>query len=153
MASLPVAPKPRNLRTQALNRRESFWQIYVPLGFAIIVVLAFMVMTVISAYSAGSLTHLVWADVSLIYLIIWAALGGLVVLALLIGLCAGLWYMLRELPPYFKLAQDFVMLATFRAAEISKQIANLFITPRASVAAAQKTLDSVRFIITPGRKG
>ena len=145
-------PKPRNLRTQALNRRESLWQIYVPLGLAIAVVVTFMAITIISAYSAPSLTHLVWADVSLIYLIIWAGMGSLLVLGLLVGLCIGLWYALRELPPYFKMAQDFVQLVAVRTAEISKQIASVFIRPRASAAAAQKALASVRSIITPGRK-
>lgn len=148
-SSPKLTPKPRNLHTQALNRRESIWQIYVPLGAVLVAVGALIALTV---FAAGMPLRSAWADVSLIYLIIWAGLGSLLVLAFLAALCVGLWYLLRELPPYFKMAQDFMQRVAFRAAEISKQVASVFIQPRASAAAAQKTLDSVRSIITPRRK-
>ncbi len=153
MASPPETPKPRNLRAQARHRRESLWQVYVPLGLAIAIVLAVMALTIIGAYGVTPLAHLVWADISLIYLVVLAAAGGLVVLGLLGGLCFGLGYVLRELPPYFKLAQDFVRLLSIRAEELSKRLAKLFIAPHASTAAARKTLASARSIITSGRKG
>lgn len=147
-------PRPRNLRSQARNRRETFWQIYVPLGVAVAVVLGLMALTV---FGAGQPARSAWGDVSLIYLICLAAVGGVVQLALLVGLCVGLRAALRGLPPYFKQAQDIMFLVAFRAGEISKKIAGVFIAPRASAAAAQKTLDTARSIVkvklNAGRKG
>jgi hypothetical protein len=148
VATLP-APKPRNPETYALQRRAALWQIFVPLGVAVAALLAVMGLTI---FVASVPARSVWADVSLMYLIIFAVIGGLVVLALLAGLCAGLWFALRELPGYFKIAQDFMLLVASRAAELSQKIAGYFIAPRASVSAAQKALDSTRSIITTRRK-
>jgi hypothetical protein len=145
-------PKPRNLQTQALNRRESWWQIYVPLGAAVLAALVCMGLTIASAYGAQIIHNRPWADVSLIYLIILAAIGVLPVLALMVGLCFGAWYVLRELPAYFKIVQDFMQTVANRAAEISRRVANVFIAPRASAAAAQKALNRTRSIILPRRK-
>jgi hypothetical protein len=106
----------------------------------------------LTIFVAGMPARSAWADVSTMYLIVFAAVGGLVVLVLVAGLCAGMWFVLRELPGYFKIAQDFMLLVALRAAEISQKVARVFITPRASVSAAQKALDSTRSLITTGRK-
>ncbi len=125
------------------------WQIYVPLGVAVAALLAVMALTI---FAATMPMRSGWADVSTIYLVIFAVVGGLVVLAFLAALVVGLWFALRELPGYFKIAQDFMLLVALRAAEYSLKVAKMFITPRASVSAAQKALDSTRTIITSGRK-
>jgi hypothetical protein len=145
-------PKPRNLQTQALNRRESLWQIYLPLGAVVLAALVCMGFTIASAYGAELIRHRPWADVSLIYLIVFAAVGVFPVLALMVALCVGAWYVLRELPAYFKMAQDFMRRVADRATEISRQVANVFIAPRASAAAAQEALKRTRSIILPRRK-
>lgn len=125
------------------------WQIYVPLGVAVAALLAVMALTIF----VGSMpTRSVWADVSAIYLGIFVVIGGLVFLALLAALVVGLWFALRELPGYFKIAQDFMLLVALRATEYSLKVAKVFITPRASASAAQKALDSTRTIITTRRK-
>jgi hypothetical protein len=125
------------------------WQIYVPLGVAVAALLAVMALTIF----VGSMpTRSVWADVSAIYLGIFVVIGGLVFLALLAALVVGLWFALRELPGYFKIAQDFMLLIALRATEYSLKVAKVFITPRASASAAQKALDSTRTIITTRRK-
>lgn len=143
------APRPRNPETYARLRREALWQVYVPLGVGVLAVLILMGLIV---FAAGHPTRSVWADVSLIYLIIFAAIGGLVLLALLVGVVVGLYYALRELPGYFKIAQDFMLLVAFRAAELSQKVASVFITPRAYISAAEKTVDSTRSMISTRRK-
>ncbi len=148
MTTLP-APKPRNPETYARQKRTALWQIYVPLGVAVAALLAVMALTI---FVASMSTRSVWADISAMYLIVFAVIGGLVVLVLLAALVAGLWFVLRELPGYFKIAQDFMLLVALRAAEYSLKLAKVFITPRASVSAAQKALDSTRTIITTRRK-
>jgi hypothetical protein len=145
----PPAPRPRNPETHARLRREAWWQIYIPLGVTVLALLSVMGLTV---FVASLPTRSVWADVSLMYLIIFAAIGSLVVLVLLAGICVGLWYGLRELPGYFKIIQDFMHLVAVRAAELSQKVAGIFIAPHAYISAAQKTVESTRSIITPGRK-
>ncbi len=143
------APKPRNPETYARQKRTALWQIYVPLGVAVAALLAVRALTI---FVASMSTRSVWADISAMYLIVFAVIGGLVVLVLLAALVAGLWFVLRELPGYFKIVQDFMLLVALRAAEYSLKLAKVFITPRASVSAAQKALDSTRTIITTRRK-
>ncbi len=106
----------------------------------------------LTIFAASMPTRSVWADISTIYLVIFAVIGALVVLALLAALVVGLWFALRELPGYFKIVQDFMLLVALRAADYSLKVAKVFITPRASVSAAQKAMDSARTIITTRRK-
>lgn len=125
------------------------WQIYVPLGVAVLALLVVMGLTI---FAAGMPTRSVWADVSAMYLIVFAVIGGLVVLVLLAGLGVGLWYVLRDLPGYFKIVQDFVRQVAAQVAEISQKVARVFITPRAYIAGAQKSVDSARSTIASRRK-
>jgi hypothetical protein len=152
VATPPETPKPRNTQTQALNRRESLWQIYLPLGATLLAAAVCMGLTIASAYGARILNDRPWADVSAMYLTAIAVAGALPVLAVVVGLAAGAWYVLREVPPYLKIAQDFMRLVAARAAEYSKQVANVFIAPRASAAGARGALNRARSAIFPGRK-
>ncbi len=150
MATPPAPrPRPRNPETQARLRRDVLWQIYLPLGLAVLALLVVMGLTI---FVAGMPTRSAWADVSTMYLIIFAAIGGVVVLVLLAGLCAALWYLLRELPGYFKIVQDFMRLVAAQVAEISQKVAGVFITPRAYIAGAQKTVARARSTIAFRRK-
>ncbi len=150
MATPPAPrPRPRNPETQARLRRDVLWQIYLPLGLAVLALLVVMGLTI---FVAGMPTRSAWADVSTMYLIIFAAIGGVAVLALLAGLCAALWYLLRELPGYFKIVQDFMRLVAAQVAEISQKVAGVFITPRAYIAGAQKTVARARSTIAFRRK-
>jgi len=148
----PETPKPRNTQTQALNRRESLWQIYLPLGATLLAALACVVITILSAYGAKILNDRAWSAVSLMYLVGMVIVGLLPVLAVSAGLAAGAWYVLRKLPPYFKIVQDFMRLVAARAAEYSSQVANVFIAPRASAAGARGAINRARSAIFPGRK-
>jgi hypothetical protein len=148
----PPASRPRNPETYARLRRESLWQIYVPLGVGVLAIFILMGITIAAGLSARLSALSIWADISLVYLIVFGLIGGLVVLVLVLGVCVGLYYALRELPGYFKIAQDFMLLVAFRAAEISQKVASVFITPRAYYSAAEKTVDSARSIITTRRK-
>jgi hypothetical protein len=143
------APRPRNPETHAQLRREALRQIYIPLGVAVLALVVVMGLTI---FMTGLPARSVWADVSLIYLSFFALAGGVVVLALVAGLVVGLWYVLRELPGYFKIAQDFMLLVSLRVAEYSQKVANLFITLRAYISAAQRSVESARALVTPRRK-
>jgi hypothetical protein len=140
-APLPPRPKIRNARTQALTRRETMWQIGVPLGVAMALTLAAMVWLVVGA-SYPTLSAV--ADVSLLLLICPVILAGVVALVLLSGLVFGMHYALRELPYLFKKAQDGMALVTQYTKRYAGQVAGVFLSTRASLAAAQKTADHLR---------
>src|SRR5689334_1682464 len=105
MLEQPPVPKARNPRTQAQIRREVFWQIALPMGLAAILTLTLAGVMVAQRYAP---VRSPLANVSVMFLIIPTALWGLVLLALIVAVCVGLFYALRELPPLFKQAQDFM---------------------------------------------
>lgn len=137
----PAGAKPRNQRTAAQMRRDVIWQIGLPLGLA---TLAVLVIAVLLIAPVGAPARSVWADISLILLIIPAGLAGLVVLALVAALAYGMYYLLRELPPYAKLAQDFVALATYRVNTGAGKIAEVVLAIRSFWAGVRKAAADVR---------
>lgn len=98
----PLLPE-RNPVTTQRHRREVLWQITIPL---IVVVLIFLAVAGLVAFRADSATASLWGDISLIWLIIPAFIGGLILLALLAGLAFGVIWLVRNLPPLALKAQN-----------------------------------------------
>ncbi|MBI3361025.1 MAG: hypothetical protein HY023_07935 [Chloroflexi bacterium] len=130
MSRLPP-PLPRNPETQSLHRRDVTVQIQLPLMIALIgalTVLAF----VFGATPAG---RSVWADVSLILLIVIGLGLSIAPLALIVGFLVGLWYVIRYLPGYAKIAQDFMRRVAGRTAEYSDRVTRPVIATHSAGAA------------------
>ena len=144
-----VPPRIRNTHTQALNRRETFWQITLPLAAAIVIAVAFVALVVVGTAVPARTSAL--ADVSLMFLILIAGAGGVIVLALVSGVCVGLWYALRELPYLFKRAQDFMALVAYHARRVTAPLNESVLSVGSLVAAARQAVVSFRSIFTPGR--
>jgi hypothetical protein len=144
----PHGAKMRNQRTAALIRRDVIWQIGLPLGLAVLVV---VVIAGLLIAPVGAPVRSVWADISLILLIIPTGLFGLVALALVGALVYGLILLLRELPYYAKLAQDFVALATYRVNMVAAKISNVVLSIRSFWAGARKAAAEVRAYL-PARR-
>ena len=149
MVEKPPAPKVRNVRTQASHRREVLWQIAVPSGLAAVAAVAWMILV---ASPQGYESRSALADVSVIFLIIPAAMWGVALLALLVGMCVGAWYLLRELPYLFKQAQDYAALAAHYAKVGTGRVAGGVMSVQSFVAAVQKTLDDIRSLFTFRRR-
>jgi len=135
----------RNPRTQAQFRREVFWQITVPLGLAVILTLTLMGLTVTSTSVPA---RSAFADVSLIFLIIPTALWGLVLLALVVGLCVGMIYAVRELPPLFKQAQDFMAQVAAETNKYAVQVIDGVYSVRSFSGAARQAIAKIRSAFT-----
>lgn len=155
MAYQPKAPttlpslRLRNQRTQALIRRDVIWQIALPLGLAIVIVLVLMGLLIAPV---GAPVRSVWADISLIFLIVPAALLGLIFLAITSGL---IWLAakgLTELPFLLKRAQDFVALAAYRVDGAASSVSNVFLSIRSIWAGARKAAADARAIIPVRRR-
>lgn len=139
----PAPPRIRNQRTQALNRRESFWQIALPLGAAIVIAVALMALVIMGTTVPVRTSAL--ADVSLMFLIL------MLILALIGGLCVGVWFALRELPYLFKRAQDFAALVAYHAKRVTAPLNESVLSVGSIVAAVRQAVVSVRSIFTSGR--
>jgi hypothetical protein len=110
MSSL-TPPLPRNPETTRLHRRDLAWQVYLPIGLAVLALLVVTGLAIWAAVSGQAAVDSVWADVSLIFLILMTAALALLPLALLVAAIFGLWYALRYLPGYARVAQNYVALA------------------------------------------
>jgi hypothetical protein len=108
MSSL-TPPLPRNPETARLHRRDLAWQIYLPIGLAVLALLVVGGLAIWAAVSGQAAVDSVWADVSLIFLILMTA--ALALLPLAAAAIFGLWFALRYLPGYARVAQEYVALA------------------------------------------
>jgi len=145
----PAARRPRNPKTYAQIRRDTWLQMVAPLALAALVMLVLLVLVILPV---GAPVRGPLADVSLILLILPSLLVGLLVAALLFGLIFVLYLGIVRLPPYFKIGQDFVALAAARIQGGAKKAADGVVTVRAGVAAAQRFLGGVRAVLTFQRR-
>ena len=152
-SQIPVEELPRNRRTEAIHKHETFWQIYLPM------VLGFVVATGVCALSAfavaveagdggGSPVSGLWANVSLMFLIVQimiVLIPPFIIFGTIIYL---LQFILQRSPPYFKMAQDFVAQVSAQTKIISNYIAE----PMLAVKAATNALEQILKMQT-GRGG
>lgn len=104
----PLIPE-RNPVTAQKHRREVLWQITVPLIIGIILVLALAVFITVVSYTGNGSAASLWADISLIWLIIPAFIGGLILLVLLAGLAYGIYWLVQNLPTWALQAQNIIV--------------------------------------------
>ena len=93
---------PVNLETKERHRREVWWQITLPLIFGVILI-AVLVFAIIRT-GVGDTS--VWADVSLIWVIIPLIFAALIPLVILLGIAFGLTWLIKNTPPYAFQVQD-----------------------------------------------
>lgn len=127
----PAPPERRNLVTKRIHGRQVLWQVAVPIviGSILVVVLAVMV-----GFS-GTEEINVWADISLILMLVPVIVVSLLFLAVFLAANYGLLSLLRVLPIY-----------TFRAQEFLTGVVR--IVRRASDLAAEPIIRSQSFMAT-----
>jgi hypothetical protein len=110
----PAKPVPPKVTTpESDHRRQMLWQVWLPLGVALLVCLTLCILIVVSAsHASPELTR--WSNTSAIWMIILIAPPALLVLAVLGGLVYLLARLLRIIPPYAHLAQAYVDLFAAR---------------------------------------
>lgn len=145
----PTAPRARNPIAQAQTRRDTWLQIAAPVILAVLVVLVLLVLLILPG---GAPVRSPLADVALILLLLPTLLLGLLLVALLAGLVYLLALGLQRLPPYFKLAQDFVAKAAGQVQGGVKKASDAVLSVRAGVAAAQRMAADLRALLTFQRR-
>jgi hypothetical protein len=101
----------RNPVTHKTHGRQVLWQITLPLVLGVVVVLALAVLAGLAGEAEASL----WADISVIFLLIPTMLVALLFLLLVAGLIYVLLRLLKILPRYGLIAQNFVYKVEHRA--------------------------------------
>ena len=92
------------------HRRQVMRQVVLPVVLSALALVGMIVWVSIATFKQGGDVGR-WAAVSTIWVIIPTLLGGLVVLAILGGLIYGMARLLKALPYYTGIAQDYVVLA------------------------------------------
>ncbi len=118
--TLESKPTERNQRTYRQHRREVWWQVFLPLVIGILVIGSVSGGLVAAEYRDAS----VWADVSLIWLILPVCFLALIPFAIFAALLVGATLGLQRLPPLalmlqqsMKQVEDAVKRGADRAAE------------------------------------
>ena len=122
----PDSDPPRNPDTYATHRKESIWQIWVPLAITLIVLGLLVVLIILSQH--GTLSQ--WGAVALILLIIPLLILGIIVLAVNLGgvLLVNMAY--TKLSPYMLRAQIFFLRVEKGAFEAADSITEPIIRVR-----------------------
>jgi hypothetical protein len=111
----------RNPVTQNAHRREVLRQITIPLVIGILVTLAFAVLASLAPASQASL----WADISLIWLIIPMLLLAFILTLLVGGIAYGIIWLVQKLPVFALRVQD--LFATIGA--LVRKISDAIVEP------------------------
>ncbi len=121
-AASPTSPMPPS-RSLNLHKKQAFWQIWTPLVFGIIIVLAFLALAIISA-SQGSTQVGRWSDISIMFLILPAVLAGFAFLVLFSGFIFLFSRLLRLLPKYTQLGQAYIFQFSVLVKSLADKAAN-----------------------------
>jgi hypothetical protein len=121
----------RNPKTHAQHRKEVFWQITLPIVIGVLLALAALAGIIISATRpASELSR--WADVSLIWLILPSLFFALLILIVMIGLVVAFTYLLRLVPRYACILQDYFEMGKKIVSDIADKIVGPIIKFRGS---------------------
>ena len=123
-------------------------QIYLPILLGVIG----QVILVASIWTTGQGTESVWADVSLMMLIIPAFIMGLILLVLLGVLAYGVAYVIGVLPEPFRRLQEILTQISVSVEKASNLAAKPIILPRAVGAAVEAAFKGIRSIFTRNPK-
>lgn len=114
--------QPRNPVTERKIRREVFWQITIPISVTLFIVTVFAVLAIFLPPMKSS----VWADISLIWLIVPALLIVLIMTAITAATVYLIIRLIFILPPSFFKVQNYTRRANFEVDRISEKATKPF---------------------------
>jgi hypothetical protein len=128
----PIA-KERNPLSQQNHRKQVFWQITVPLIAIVAVILAVAVLAATGSVQSTSL----WANISLIWLIIPVMVIALILMVMLAGLVYAVVWLVRILPVYSMQVQNFMIAITSQVEKLGNAIVEPILRVNAFLASLQ----------------
>lgn len=99
-----TSPTQHNKEARQAHRRDLIWQIIVPMGIVAVIFIVISVLTAMRPETTASL----WADISLIWLLIPWLIIALFTLVILGGLIYGMAKLLQIIPTYTKKLLDVI---------------------------------------------
>jgi hypothetical protein len=135
----PIA-KERNPLSQQNHRKQVFWQITVPLIAIVAVILAVAVLAATGSVQSTSL----WANISLIWLIIPVMVIALILMVMLAGLVYAVVWLVRILPVYSMQVQNFMIAITSQVEKLGNAIVEPILRVNAFLASLQALRRSLR---------
>lgn len=138
---------PSDIKHRSSFRRhqsQRFWQILLPVILGGLVVVAVIVLVILTAAGGDPVGQVsIWADTSLIWLILPALLFAVIVLLIIGGMIYLLTKLLRIIPTYSTIAQDFVGKVAEGVRNVADKIASPFIAVKGAEAATGKFFEKL----------
>ena len=123
--------QPRNEVTRTFHRREVLWQVTVPFGVGVLLILALAG----GVFFTGARDTSLWADVSTIWLLLPVIVLALIPLVLLVLLIYGVTWLVTHLPVYTFIVQQAFRQVDSRVQEIADRAVEPALRVRSSLAA------------------
>lgn len=126
------------------HKAQKFWQILLPVLLSVAGFIAVMVLTISLATTGDSNGRLsVWADGSLILLLIPSLLVALMVVVVVGGFVYAMTKILKVIPTYTEAGQRYAMLVDTRVRSVTRKIATPLITIRSYQAGAKRFFETL----------
>ncbi len=123
-------PKPGRVPSNPIHRRQAFWQIWIPLGIVILLVLTAAVLAAVFT-GGGQISSGQLASVSIIWLILPLIVAGFIYLLFIAGMIFFIARAARLLPVYTHLIQLYAHIINLRVTEFLDRLVNPVIRGRA----------------------
>ena len=121
----------RNPNTRACHRSEVFWQITVPIIVAMLIILG---LSYLAVFPASANQDSVWADISIIFLIIPVIFVIILTLIVLLGSIYLTIWLIRELPAFFYQAYKWILLINDKVQTTGNLITEPFLRVQSFIA-------------------
>jgi hypothetical protein len=113
--------------------------------------IAVIALTILMILPKGAGLRSPVADISLIFLVVLASGGAILVLAVLIGLVVGVAWLLRRSPFWFKRAQDTTWVISQQARSMTSQVDRRIVGVRINLAALRRAAERISETLRRGR--
>ncbi len=115
-------PAPERVKPSPRHRRQTFWQILLPVILAGLVVIALVVFASLATVGGSSMPA-TWANISTVWLIIPLMVVGVMFFLFTAGMIFLMSRLLRGVPTYTRLAQIYLQIFSLRFDSILNRIA------------------------------
>jgi hypothetical protein len=130
----------RNARTKAISDQETFWQVWLPV---VLMTVVLVVLTVLVILPGGAGVRSPIADLSVVFLVVLASGGALLIVALFVGLIYGAGYLLARSPYWLKRVQDTTWVISQQARSMTSQVDQRIVGVHINLAALRRAVERV----------
>jgi hypothetical protein len=120
------------------HKKQRFWQIFLPIGLGVVVILALAALIILTAAGGSEAGEIsTWADTSLIWLILPVLLFAFIAAMVLFVLIYFVGRVMRVLPPYTSIVQHYCRLIAKKTRTVSDKLVTPMIATQSVKARVQ----------------